>query len=168
MRRIVVRDGLGYSTQVFGLAVASSKVRFGANLIRTVGHFAQACTETERLCYNCKTPGHESSACPNPRTAERQQCYHCQDVGHVQVELIFLGRIKPLICVGRLSGDSQSSWRSCWYWRWPMLLLWPGWSCGSCMSQCQTTRSYRRPSTTCQWRRPSCGILQASDMLQMW
>ena len=51
-----------------------------------------------RLCYNCKQPGHESNACPQPRTSgtllspnssnarrlEAKQCYHCQGIGHVQ------------------------------------------------------------------------------------
>ncbi|KAH9046767.1 hypothetical protein EDB84DRAFT_1586754 [Lactarius hengduanensis] len=35
-----------------------------------LGHIAENCTSQDRLCYNCRKPGHESSACPEPRTAE--------------------------------------------------------------------------------------------------
>lgn len=27
--------------------------------------------------YNCKSPEHESNACPEPRTAESKQCFGC-------------------------------------------------------------------------------------------
>ncbi|CAG8891286.1 unnamed protein product [Penicillium nalgiovense] len=30
--------------------------------------------------------GHESSACPLPRTTETKQCYNCQGLGHVQAD----------------------------------------------------------------------------------
>ncbi|PUU75826.1 hypothetical protein B9Z19DRAFT_1089539 [Tuber borchii] len=30
--------------------------------------------------------GHESNGCPNPRTTETKQCYHCQGLGHVQAD----------------------------------------------------------------------------------
>ncbi|KAI9825656.1 MAG: hypothetical protein M1832_001000 [Thelocarpon impressellum] len=36
--------------------------------------------------WNCKQPGHESNGCPQPRTTETKQCYHCQGVGHVQAD----------------------------------------------------------------------------------
>ncbi|KAG8780577.1 hypothetical protein FRC16_003095 [Serendipita sp. 398] len=49
-----------------------------------LGHHAEACTSTERLCYNCRQPGHESSNCPSPRTVDRKQCYSCGGIGHVQ------------------------------------------------------------------------------------
>jgi hypothetical protein len=32
--------------------------------------FAEVCSSSERLCYNCKQPGHESNGCPHPRTTE--------------------------------------------------------------------------------------------------
>lgn len=58
-----------------------------------VGHYAEVCSSSERLCYNCKQPGgstfnelrlvsekciltdrffsgHESNNCPSPRTTE--------------------------------------------------------------------------------------------------
>jgi hypothetical protein len=43
--------------------------------------FAQS---PERLCYNCRQPGHESTACPSPRTTAAKQCYACGGVGHIQ------------------------------------------------------------------------------------
>ncbi|KAK6602781.1 zinc knuckle [Botrytis cinerea] len=51
-----------------------------------VGHYAEVCASAERLCYNCKQPGHESNGCPLPRTTEAKQCYHCQGLGHVQAD----------------------------------------------------------------------------------
>lgn len=77
-----------------------------------VGHYAEVCSSSERLCYNCKSystnyhnlasqevsiatrltpalgkqPGHESNQCPLPRTTEAKQCYHCQGLGHVQAD----------------------------------------------------------------------------------
>lgn len=51
-----------------------------------VGHIAENCTSEQRLCYNCRQPGHESAACPSPRTAAAKQCYSCGGVGHIQAE----------------------------------------------------------------------------------
>lgn len=71
-----------------------------------VGHYAEVCSSSERLCYNCesavllallmtshpltitkgKQPGHESNQCPLPRSTEAKQCYHCQGLGHVQAD----------------------------------------------------------------------------------
>ncbi|KIL70096.1 hypothetical protein M378DRAFT_603372 [Amanita muscaria Koide BX008] len=53
---------------------------------KCVGHIAEACPSTERLCYNCRQPGHESSACPSPRSVSAKQCYSCGGVGHIQAE----------------------------------------------------------------------------------
>lgn len=52
----------------------------------SVGHIAENCTSAERLCYNCRQPGHESTACPSPRTVATKQCYSCGGVGHIQAE----------------------------------------------------------------------------------
>jgi cellular nucleic acid-binding protein len=52
----------------------------------TVGHIAENCTSQERLCYNCRKPGHESSACTEPRTVAAKQCYSCGGIGHIQAE----------------------------------------------------------------------------------
>lgn len=49
-----------------------------------VGHIAENCTSEQRLCYNCRQPGHESSACSSPRTVSTKQCYSCGGVGHIQ------------------------------------------------------------------------------------
>ncbi|KAF8974319.1 hypothetical protein BDZ97DRAFT_11870 [Flammula alnicola] len=53
---------------------------------RKVGHIAENCSSEQRLCYNCRQPGHESSACPSPRTVSAKQCYSCGGVGHIQAE----------------------------------------------------------------------------------
>lgn len=52
----------------------------------TVGHIAENCTSEQRLCYNCRQPGHESAACPQPRSVAAKQCYSCGGVGHIQAE----------------------------------------------------------------------------------
>ena len=57
-----------------------------AQSYRTVGHFAENCTSQERLCYNCRKPGHESSTCPEPRSVSSKQCYTCGGIGHIQAE----------------------------------------------------------------------------------
>ncbi|KAI6113713.1 hypothetical protein EV401DRAFT_1866727, partial [Pisolithus croceorrhizus] len=51
-----------------------------------VGHIAENCTSEQRLCYNCRQPGHESSACAAPRSVASKQCYSCGGVGHIQAE----------------------------------------------------------------------------------
>ncbi|KAI0677223.1 hypothetical protein C8Q78DRAFT_76745 [Trametes maxima] len=52
----------------------------------TVGHIAENCSSEQRLCYNCRQPGHESAACPSPRSVAAKQCYSCGGVGHIQAE----------------------------------------------------------------------------------
>ena len=54
--------------------------------LTTVGHIAENCTSQERLCYNCRKPGHESSACTEPRSFAAKQCYSCGGIGHIQAE----------------------------------------------------------------------------------
>ncbi|KAI9728319.1 MAG: hypothetical protein M1834_007723 [Cirrosporium novae-zelandiae] len=84
-----------------------------------VGHYAEVCSSSERLCYNCKQPGedtcalsktttnislgHESNQCPHPRTTETKQCYHCQGLGHVQADCPTL----------RISGAASGRCYSC-------------------------------------------------------
>ncbi|KAH9819451.1 hypothetical protein DFH28DRAFT_886597, partial [Melampsora americana] len=51
-----------------------------------IGHLAEQCSAESRLCFNCKQPGHESAACPNPRTADAKQCYQCSGIGHLAVD----------------------------------------------------------------------------------
>ena len=55
-------------------------------IVSIVGHHADSCTATERLCYNCRQPGHESAACPSPRSVSAKQCYSCGGVGHIQAD----------------------------------------------------------------------------------
>jgi cellular nucleic acid-binding protein len=58
-----------------------------------VGHIAENCSSEQRLCYNCRQPGHESSACPSPRTVATKQCYSCGGVGHIQ------GSTEDCVCI---------------------------------------------------------------------
>ncbi|KAI0722332.1 hypothetical protein C8T65DRAFT_628990 [Cerioporus squamosus] len=51
-----------------------------------LGHIAENCSSEQRLCYNCRQPGHESAACPQPRSVAAKQCYSCGGVGHIQAE----------------------------------------------------------------------------------
>jgi len=51
-----------------------------------LGHIAENCSSEQRLCYNCRQPGHESSSCPQPRSVSQKQCYSCGGVGHIQAE----------------------------------------------------------------------------------
>ena len=60
--------------KVVSIAYWKQRHSFSFNL---VGHFADVCPEPERLCYNCKQPGHESSQCPRPRTTDAKQCFTC-------------------------------------------------------------------------------------------
>ncbi|KAK9465181.1 zinc knuckle protein, partial [Lipomyces arxii] len=71
-----------------------------------IGHFAEVCSSPERLCYNCKQPGHESNACPHPRTTETKQCYHCQGLGHVQADCPTL-RMTGALITGRCYSCGQ-------------------------------------------------------------
>jgi cellular nucleic acid-binding protein len=50
------------------------------------GHIAENCTSEVRLCFNCQESGHESAACPNPRTVESKSCYSCGGVGHISAQ----------------------------------------------------------------------------------
>lgn len=49
------------------------------------GHLAGNC-ESQRLCYNCRQPGHESSNCTQPRTVAQKKCYWCGGQGHVRAD----------------------------------------------------------------------------------
>ena len=63
-----------------------------------VGHLAENCSSTERLCFNCGKGGHESSACPDPRTAEQKSCYLCLGKGHIKVSRLVLRVLSPVHC----------------------------------------------------------------------
>ena len=54
-----------------------------------VGHIAENCSSEQRLCYNCRQPGHESSACSSPRSVSSKQCYSCGGVGESFTDLSF-------------------------------------------------------------------------------
>jgi hypothetical protein len=53
----------------------------------TPGHFSSSCPNKKdseaRKCYECGTPGHLSSACPNKKDSEVRKCYECGAPGHV-------------------------------------------------------------------------------------
>lgn len=70
------------------MAIVSDKLFLSFSRIQksTVGHIAENCSSEQRLCYNCRQPGHESSACPSPRSVSAKQCYSCGGVGHIQAE----------------------------------------------------------------------------------
>ncbi|KAH7887780.1 hypothetical protein F5I97DRAFT_889490 [Phlebopus sp. FC_14] len=85
-----------------------------------VDHIAENCSSEQRLCYNCRQPGHESSACPSPRTVAAKQCYSCGGVGHIQAECPNL----------RVRGGNQKCY-VCW------LLIF-------CHTPCSLTRSLVR------------------------
>ena len=40
-------------------------------------------TAKDRLCFNCRQPGHESRACPKPRGVLNRKCGGCGEKGHV-------------------------------------------------------------------------------------
>ncbi|TFK55663.1 hypothetical protein OE88DRAFT_646214 [Heliocybe sulcata] len=73
-------------TQVQVISMSYQFSRKGCFKCGNIGHIAENCTSEQRLCYNCRQPGHESSACPQPRTASMKQCYSCGGVGHIQAE----------------------------------------------------------------------------------
>ena len=64
----------------------SSPQPFDDRSFSLVGHIAENCSSEQRLCYNCRQPGHESAACPQPRSVAAKQCYSCGGVGHIQAE----------------------------------------------------------------------------------
>ncbi|KAG2174946.1 hypothetical protein INT43_006008 [Umbelopsis isabellina] len=62
-------------------------------IINLAGHFAESCPEPEKLCYNCKKPGHQSTDCTEPKSVQSKQCYTCGGVGHIQADCPSVGRI---------------------------------------------------------------------------
>ncbi|KAF9259480.1 hypothetical protein L218DRAFT_660340 [Marasmius fiardii PR-910] len=68
----------------YRLSMAYQFSRKGCFKCGNLGHIAENCSSEQRLCYNCRQPGHESSACPSPRTVSAKQCYSCGGVGHIQ------------------------------------------------------------------------------------
>lgn len=103
-----------------------------------VGHIAENCTSEQRLCYNCRQPGHESAACPSPRTAAAKQCYSCGGVGHIQAECPSL-RVQGASAGQKCYVSCQMcfcelAYDSCWS---DTTELWPVWSHRSQLPKCQ-------------------------------
>ncbi|KAI0694982.1 hypothetical protein C8T65DRAFT_584740, partial [Cerioporus squamosus] len=46
-------------------------------------HSASACTSQDKLCFNCRQPGHQSKACTKPRGVLNRTCGGCGERGHV-------------------------------------------------------------------------------------
>ncbi|EMD33209.1 hypothetical protein CERSUDRAFT_118261, partial [Gelatoporia subvermispora B] len=47
------------------------------------GHDAQKCRrESVIICFNCRAPGHKSTACPEPRNNSKRKCGGCGKKGH--------------------------------------------------------------------------------------
>ena len=91
-----------------------------------VGHIAENCSSESRLCYNCRQPGHESSACPSPRTVSAKQCYSCGGVGHIQADC-------PSLRIQNAGGQKcyVSQFRKCSYDEWMLITkieLWAFWT----------------------------------------
>ncbi|GLB33772.1 putative zinc knuckle protein [Lyophyllum shimeji] len=76
----------GEASTAVVLRMAYQFSRKGCFKCGNLGHIAENCSSDQRLCYNCRQPGHESSACPSPRTVAAKQCYSCGGVGHIQAE----------------------------------------------------------------------------------
>lgn len=68
-----------------------TNIHFILNSCGQVGHLAENCSSTERLCFNCGKGGHESSACPDPRTTDQKSCYHCLSKGHIKADCPNIG-----------------------------------------------------------------------------
>ncbi|KAF4602398.1 hypothetical protein EYR40_005603 [Pleurotus pulmonarius] len=80
------KEGLLQMWKSYAHPAALFFTAYRSHICFLVGHIAENCTSEQRLCYNCRQPGHESSACPAPRTFSGKQCYSCGGVGHIQAE----------------------------------------------------------------------------------
>ena len=49
------------------------------------GHDRRDCTYDERVCFNCKKPGHQLRGCPMPRATSRK-CFNCGQTGHMRAQ----------------------------------------------------------------------------------
>ncbi|CDR99959.1 hypothetical protein, partial [Sporisorium scitamineum] len=65
------------------------------------GHLAENCSYTDRRCFNCLEAGHESSACPAPRTTETKQCYNCGGKGHIKTDCPSIDTPQCYSCGGK-------------------------------------------------------------------
>jgi len=75
-----------FSRRYLSVSEMSYMSKKGCFKCGNLGHIAENCSSEQRLCYNCRLPGHESAACPQPRTVAAKQCYSCGGVGHIQAE----------------------------------------------------------------------------------
>ena len=77
----------------------------------SVGHIAENCSSEQRLCYNCRQPGHESAACPSPRSVAAKQCYSCGGVGHIQGMDSLSFAFRRSIVSSRMSQLEGAEWK---------------------------------------------------------
>ena len=134
-------------------------------LVSIVGHHADSCTATERLCYNCRQPGHESAACPSPRSVSAKQCYSCGGVGHIQADCPTLriqgmnsgGVQKCYVSLCLISSEGNTNLMD-------STALWPSWTHISLLSCC-----YHWWSTQCpHWPPRSRTRVGAGQVLPLW
>jgi hypothetical protein len=148
----------------------------------TVGHIAENCTSQERLCYNCRKPGHESSACTEPRSVAAKQCYSCGGIGHIQAECPTL----------RLQGSNQKCYvrasvisppffcclppQEAWerrekaqrMLRWLFVELWSFWTYRARLSQRRSIRLWFCVARSATWSWIERGVAPARQVLSLW
>lgn len=131
-----------------------------------VGHIAENCSSEQRLCYNCRQPGHESSACPSPRSVSAKQCYSCGGVGHIQAECPSL-RVQ--------NNGNQKCYVSdlfhafCDFAYAAGIELWPLWPHRAYLSQCRWgSRNRICVSSTSSWTCSQHVHSTPCEMLPLW
>lgn len=102
--------------------------------IMSSGHHAEVCSSSERLCYNCKAPGHESNACPLPRTTESKLASSLQSPGVATNRIISQAMLSlpgSWTRAERLPNPETARRRCCGWWaRRRVLQLWASRSSG--------------------------------------
>jgi hypothetical protein len=152
-----------------------------------VGHIAESCSSDQRLCYNCRQPGHESSACPSPRTVSAKQCYSCGGVGHIQGSRLSAMEFSSYLTLwpSGVSQPEDSAAGRGWWW-WPEVLrewcgkrlrvgcaeadleLWPFRShCARLPQWCPRRPRLCFPACPCR-SRSQYGYAASREMLSLW
>jgi len=140
------------------------------SLLTTVGHIAENCTSQERLCYNCRKPGHESSACTEPRSFAAKQCYSCGGVGHIQAECPTLRLqgsnqkcyVRALLTMEEMLSDCAIFFSGCSF-----IELRPFWTYCARVSQRSGARLWFCVARPSPWSRTEHGVAPAYQVLSM-